>query len=76
MKEFKDICDGLVSIHKPIEEDNKNIKFVRGLGQKYMKFRTVMSGKAPYPTFNQFINALKVSYMREGEEVVPNKIIA
>lgn len=46
------ICDGLAAIHKPMDEDNNVINFAGGLGPKYNTFRTVMLGKAPYPTLN------------------------
>ena len=46
----------------------KMINFARGLGHNYKTFMTVMLGKTPYPTFNQFINALRGFYMREDEE--------
>jgi len=55
LKEFKGICDCLAA-HKPFDEE---INFARGLGPKYRTFRTVMLGKAPYPTLRQFVNALK-----------------
>ena len=49
----------------------KMINFARGLGHNYKTFRTVMLVKTPYPTFNQFVNALKGVDMREEEEEVP-----
>ena len=45
--------------------------FPRGLGHDYKTFRIVMLVKTPYPTFNQFVNALKGVDMREEEEEVP-----
>ncbi|KAH0767910.1 hypothetical protein KY285_003781 [Solanum tuberosum] len=80
IKEFKGICDGLAAIHKPVDEDSKVINFARGLGLKYKTFRTVMLGKAPYPTLNQFVNALNQFVnalrgfdMREDEKEVPQQ---
>lgn len=32
-----------------------------------------MLGKSPYPTLNQFVNALKVFDMREEEDEVPQE---
>jgi len=58
IKEFKGMCDSLVAIHKHVDKDSKVINFARGLGLKYKTFRTVMLGKTPFPTFNQFINAI------------------
>ena len=46
----------------------KMINFARGLGHNYKTFMTVMLGKTPYPTFNQFVNALRGFDMREDEE--------
>lgn len=59
LKEFKGICDGLSVIHKQVDEDIQVMNFSRGLGPKYKTFRTVMLGKAPYPTLNQFVNAFR-----------------
>ena len=53
--------------------DIKVINFARGLGLKYKTFRTVMLGKASYPTLNQFINALRGFDMREDKEEVPQQ---
>ncbi|KAH0754409.1 hypothetical protein KY290_024679 [Solanum tuberosum] len=58
-----------MAIHKPLDEDSKVINFVRGLGRKYKTLRTVMLGKPPYPTFGQFVTALRgFDMMEEGEE--------
>ncbi|XP_070013052.1 uncharacterized protein [Nicotiana sylvestris] len=77
IKEFKEICDSLMAIHKPLDEDSKVINFARGFGSKYKTLRTVMLGKPPYPTFNQFVNALRGFEMREDtddimEQTPPN----
>lgn len=71
VKEFKVICDRFASIHKLVDEDRKVINFSIGLDLKYKTFETVMLGKAPYPTLNQLVNALRSFYMREDEEEVP-----
>ncbi|KAH0679474.1 hypothetical protein KY284_020559 [Solanum tuberosum] len=73
IKEFKGICHNLMAIHKPSDEDSKFINFARGLGSNYKTLRTVMLRKAPYPTFNQFVNALRGLKMREDgyEEEAP-----
>jgi len=73
LKEFKGICDGLAAIQKPVDEDSKVINFARGLSLKYRTFRTVMLGKAPYPTLNQFVNTLRGFDMRENDEEVPQE---
>lgn len=68
IKKFKGICDSLMAIHKPIDEDSKVINFARGLGSKYKTFRTVMLGKTPYPTFNQFVTTLRGFEMRKDAD--------
>ncbi|KAH0679476.1 hypothetical protein KY284_020561 [Solanum tuberosum] len=62
-----------MAIHKPSDEDSKFINFTRGLGSNYKTLRTVMLHKAPYPTFNQFVNALRGLKMRKDgyEEEAP-----
>ncbi|PHU30182.1 hypothetical protein BC332_02275 [Capsicum chinense] len=55
IKKFKGICDGLSTKHKLVDEDSKVINFARGLVLKYKTFRTVMLGKTPYPTLNQWL---------------------
>ncbi|XP_075088534.1 uncharacterized protein LOC142170506 [Nicotiana tabacum] len=67
IKEFKGICDSLTAIHKPLDEDSKVINFAKGLGNKCKTLRTVMLGKPPYPTFPQFVNALRGYDMREED---------
>ena len=47
------------------------INFATSLGHYYKTFKTVMLGKTPYPTFNQFVNALRGFDMREDEEEGP-----
>ena len=49
----------------------KMINFARGLGYNYKTLRNVMLVKTPYPTFTQFVNALRGFDMREEEEEVP-----
>ena len=71
IKEFKGICDGFGNIHKSVDEDRKMVNFPRGLCNNFRTFRTVMLVKTPYPTFNQFVNALRGFDMREEEEEVP-----
>lgn len=51
-----------------MDDDRKVINFARGLGPKYRTFRTVMLGKAPYPTLSQLIIALRGFDLREDEE--------
>ncbi|KAH0647521.1 hypothetical protein KY290_033518 [Solanum tuberosum] len=50
LKVFKAICDGLASIHKPVNDDSKVINFARGLGLKYKTIGTVMPGSQKSPS--------------------------
>lgn len=52
LKEFKNICDGLAAIHKPVYKDNRVISFATGLGPKYRIFGTIMLIKPPSLTQN------------------------
>ncbi|OIT28917.1 hypothetical protein A4A49_65065, partial [Nicotiana attenuata] len=45
----------------------KVINFARGLGPKYKTFRTMMLGKAPYPTLSQLVTSLRGFDLREDE---------
>ena len=45
----------------------KMINFSTVLGHNYKTFGTVMLVKTPYPTYNQFDNALRGFDMREDE---------
>ena len=71
IKEFKGICDGLATIHKPEMKITKVINFARGICHIYKTFRTVMLCKTPYPTLNQFVHALRGLDMREDKKKVP-----
>ncbi|OIS99603.1 hypothetical protein A4A49_23651 [Nicotiana attenuata] len=52
----------------------KVINFARGLGPKYKTFRTVMLGKAPYPTLSQLVTSLRGFDLREDEEDDPQQV--
>lgn len=63
------MCDNLMDIHKPLDEYSNVITFARGIQSKYKTLWTVMLNKSPYPTFSQFVNALRGLEMREdGDE--------
>ncbi|XP_070034394.1 uncharacterized protein [Nicotiana tomentosiformis] len=66
-QQIQSIKMGLTAIHKPLEEDSKVINFAKDLGNKYKTLRTIMLGKPPYPTFPQFVNALRGYDMREED---------
>ncbi|KAH0714702.1 hypothetical protein KY284_007607 [Solanum tuberosum] len=57
-------------LEKTYIQATKVINFARGLGLKYKTFRTVILGKAPYPTLNQFVYALTSFDTREDEKDV------
>lgn len=60
IKCFKILSDKLVAMKKPLDDLTKVFMLVRGLGDEYKHFKITMLAKAPYPTFNKFILALKV----------------
>nr|XP_048337143.1 uncharacterized protein LOC125424291 isoform X2 [Ziziphus jujuba var. spinosa] len=59
IKRFNTLCDNLAAIGKPVEDLDKCFHLSRGLGQKYQDFRLAMLSKQPYPTFTQFVLALR-----------------
>lgn len=59
LRKFKNLCDNLAAIGKPIPDDDKVFQIARALGPKYADFKTAMLAKPPLPTFKQFILALQ-----------------
>ncbi|KAL5736965.1 hypothetical protein ACOSQ2_031753 [Xanthoceras sorbifolium] len=59
LKDFKNICDNLAAIQKPVSDIDKVLQFASGLGNQYMDFRTAMLSKPPLPSFQQFLLALQ-----------------
>lgn len=59
LKKFKALCDMLAAMKKPLDETTKVFHLARGLGNNYKDFRVAMLSKAPYPTYNQFVQSLK-----------------
>ena len=74
LREFKDICDALAAVRKPMNDLDKVFQLAKGLGNKYMDFRdfrVAMLSKPPYPSYNQFVLALQgheQMVMTENEE--------
>ncbi|KAL5790385.1 hypothetical protein ACOSQ2_005273 [Xanthoceras sorbifolium] len=58
-KDFKNICDNLAAIQKPVSDIDKVLQFASGHGNQYMDFRTAMLSKPPLPSFQQFLLALQ-----------------
>ena len=46
-KKFKSICDNLVAVTKPFDEEDKVFFLTQGLGPKYGNFKTTMLSKPP-----------------------------
>ncbi|KAL5786305.1 hypothetical protein ACOSQ2_008697 [Xanthoceras sorbifolium] len=59
LKDFKNICDNLAAIQKPVSDIDKVLQFASGLGNQYIDFRTAMLSKPPLPSFQQFLLALQ-----------------
>ena len=59
LKKFKNLCDSLAAIKKPLDDTRKVFQLARGLGPKYQVFRTAMLTKPPYPTYHQFVLSLQ-----------------
>ncbi|KAL9413570.1 hypothetical protein AB3S75_042122 [Citrus x aurantiifolia] len=73
LKKFKNICDKLAAIGKPVNDDDKIFQIARALGPKYADFKTTMLTKPPYPSLKQFLHALQnheqtVVAQRDDEE--------
>lgn len=59
IRKFKCVRDKLATMKKPLDDLTKVLHLVKGLGSRYKDFQTVMLSKSPYPTYNQFVLALK-----------------
>ncbi|KAK2633532.1 hypothetical protein Ddye_032463 [Dipteronia dyeriana] len=59
LKQFKNICDNLATIQKPISDIDKFLQFASDLGRQYMDFQTTMLNKPPLPSFQKFLHALQ-----------------
>jgi hypothetical protein len=59
IRKFKEICDKLAAIGKPLSDVDKVFQVSKGLGSKYKDFRIAVLSKPPYPSFNQFIMSLQ-----------------
>lgn len=73
LKKFKNICDKLAAIGKPVNDDDKIFQIAHALGPKYADFKTTMLTKPPYPSLKHFLHALQnheqtVVAQRDDEE--------
>ncbi|CAJ2640151.1 unnamed protein product [Trifolium pratense] len=59
IRKFKDICDKLAAIGKPLSDVDKVFQISKGLGIKYKEFKIAVLSKPPYPSFHQFIMSLQ-----------------
>ncbi|GAU44375.1 hypothetical protein TSUD_243070 [Trifolium subterraneum] len=59
IRKFKELCDKLTAIGKPVSDVDKVFQISKGLGHKYKEFRIAVLSKPPYPSFNQFIMSLQ-----------------
>ncbi|OIT35490.1 hypothetical protein A4A49_02714 [Nicotiana attenuata] len=48
LKEFKGICDGLASIHKPVDDDSKVINFARGDDSQQVNHNMAFAAQRTY----------------------------
>ncbi|KAL2541811.1 Uncharacterized protein Adt_02789 [Abeliophyllum distichum] len=55
IRKFKEICDKLAAIGKPLGDADKVFYVSQGLGDKFKEFRNAVFSKPPYLSFNQFI---------------------
>ncbi|KAK9214354.1 hypothetical protein WN944_006343 [Citrus x changshan-huyou] len=58
-KKFKNICDQLAAIGKPIADEDQVFQLARSLGPQYADFKTAMMTKPPYPNMKRFVLALQ-----------------
>lgn len=59
IKKFKNICDQLAAIGKPIADEDQVFQLARSLGPQYADFKTAMLTKPPYPNMKRFVLALQ-----------------
>lgn len=59
IKTFDSICNNLCAIGEPVNDLDNCFHLSHGLGHKYQDFRLAILSKALYPTFTQFILAIK-----------------
>ena len=59
LRKFKEICDKLAAIGKPVSDVDKVWIVSKGLTSKYKEFRIAVLSKPPFPSFNQFTMSLQ-----------------
>lgn len=74
LKKFKAICDKLVPMKKPLDETTIVFHLARGRREKYKNFRIAMLSKAPYPTYNQFVQSLRNHELQLASDIEEEKL--
>lgn len=59
IKKFKNICDQLAAIGKPIVDEDQVFQLARSLGPQYADFKTAMLTKPPYLNMTRSVLALQ-----------------
>ncbi|GKV19425.1 hypothetical protein SLEP1_g29686 [Rubroshorea leprosula] len=59
LKKFKNTCDSLAAINKPLDDLDKVFHLSRVVGSRYQPYNLAVLSKAPYPTFRQYILGLE-----------------
>ncbi|KAF6171367.1 hypothetical protein GIB67_009508 [Kingdonia uniflora] len=67
MRKYKSIYDSLSAMGAPMPEKEKNILFLKGLGQEYHTFVTTIRARPPLPSFREIIPLLI-----SEENLIPN----
>jgi hypothetical protein len=55
-QEFKNLCDQLNAMGRPVEDTDKVLWFLRGLGASFSSFSTTMLSQTPIPTFKDVVH--------------------
>ncbi|GLT46299.1 hypothetical protein SLA2020_200620 [Shorea laevis] len=59
VRKFKNTCDQLAAIRKPLDDLDKVFQLSRVVGSRYQPYNLAVLSKAPYPTFNQYTTGLQ-----------------
>jgi hypothetical protein len=55
-REFKNLYDQLNAMGRPVEDTDKVLWFLRGLGASFSSFSTTMLSQTPIPTFKDVVH--------------------
>ncbi|XXG72814.1 hypothetical protein AAC387_Pa07g1825 [Persea americana] len=58
VRKFKNICDNLAAIQRPVSDNDKVFWLSNGLSSKYENFFVSMLSRSPTPSYVDFVNAL------------------